>query len=268
MVYSSCCALLCCWDSVLCCCFSQTVLRIWDCLFYEGSKILFRVALTLIHHNQDLIQQSQSLPDVCQSFKKITHGPFVEECHTFMQVKTPTTLKNHHESFYGMKDEILLFLFSNPLIPVSLAFPRKSSLNQEVSPWQPWLSSGQPVALVSLLKNPDLSLLLKFSTHSSRCLHLFLLKLSHCDAVHTVSVKQTRSSVNMWLIFLGLCCMKLCSLVNISFCLNMKFCTLVKKMLSKCSGVMSCTLYIAGRTCLLYFTLKSIKSIYSDCSIK
>lgn len=67
--------------------FPQTVLRIWDCLFYEGSKILFRVALTLIHHNQALIQQAQSLPDVCQNFKQITHGPFVDECHTFMQVK-------------------------------------------------------------------------------------------------------------------------------------------------------------------------------------
>ncbi|XP_038557125.1 growth hormone-regulated TBC protein 1-A isoform X1 [Micropterus salmoides] len=63
----------------------ETVLRIWDCLFYEGSKILFRVALTLIHHNQALIQQAQSLPDVCQNFKQITHGPFVDECHTFMQ---------------------------------------------------------------------------------------------------------------------------------------------------------------------------------------
>ncbi|XP_059208103.1 growth hormone-regulated TBC protein 1-A [Centropristis striata] len=63
----------------------ETVLRIWDCLFYEGSKILFRVALTLIHHNQDLIQQAQSLPDVCQNFKQITQGPFVEECHSFMQ---------------------------------------------------------------------------------------------------------------------------------------------------------------------------------------
>ncbi|XP_036951089.1 growth hormone-regulated TBC protein 1-A [Acanthopagrus latus] len=63
----------------------ETVLRIWDCLFYEGSKILFRVALTLIHHNEALIQQAQSLPDVCQNFKQITHGPFVEECHTFMQ---------------------------------------------------------------------------------------------------------------------------------------------------------------------------------------
>ncbi|XP_071397490.1 growth hormone-regulated TBC protein 1-A [Centroberyx affinis] len=64
---------------------TETVLRIWDCLFYEGSKILFRVALTLIHHNQALIQQAQSLPDVCQNFKQITHGPFVEECHAFMQ---------------------------------------------------------------------------------------------------------------------------------------------------------------------------------------
>uniref|UniRef100_A0A3Q4BR10 Growth hormone-regulated TBC protein 1 n=1 Tax=Mola mola TaxID=94237 RepID=A0A3Q4BR10_MOLML len=63
----------------------ETVLRIWDCLFYEGSKILFRVALTLIHHNEALIQQAQSLPDICQIFKQITHGPIVDNCHAFMQ---------------------------------------------------------------------------------------------------------------------------------------------------------------------------------------
>ncbi|XP_061619059.1 growth hormone-regulated TBC protein 1-A [Phyllopteryx taeniolatus] len=63
----------------------ETVLRIWDCLFYEGSKILFRVALTLIHHHRVLIEQAQSLPDICQIFKQITRGPFVEECHPFMQ---------------------------------------------------------------------------------------------------------------------------------------------------------------------------------------
>ncbi|XP_075933983.1 growth hormone-regulated TBC protein 1-A [Anarhichas minor] len=63
----------------------ETVLRIWDCLFYEGSKILFRVALTLMHHNQALIQEAQSLPDICQNFKQITNGPFVDQCHTFMQ---------------------------------------------------------------------------------------------------------------------------------------------------------------------------------------
>lgn len=64
----------------------QTVLRIWDCLFYEGSKILFRVALTLIRHNQALIAQAQSLPDICDRFKQITRGAFVEDCHLFMQV--------------------------------------------------------------------------------------------------------------------------------------------------------------------------------------
>ncbi|XP_037102674.1 growth hormone-regulated TBC protein 1-A [Syngnathus acus] len=63
----------------------ETVLRIWDCLFYEGSKILFRVALTLIHHSRVQIEEAQSLPDICQIFKEITRGAFVEECHPFMQ---------------------------------------------------------------------------------------------------------------------------------------------------------------------------------------
>ncbi|XP_026788105.2 growth hormone-regulated TBC protein 1-A [Pangasianodon hypophthalmus] len=63
----------------------ETVLRIWDCLFYEGSKILFRVALTLIRHNQALISQARSLPDICDCFKQITKGAFVEDCHPFMQ---------------------------------------------------------------------------------------------------------------------------------------------------------------------------------------
>ncbi|XP_017312813.1 growth hormone-regulated TBC protein 1-A [Ictalurus punctatus] len=63
----------------------ETVLRIWDCLFYEGSKILFRVALTLIRHNQALISQARNLPDICDRFKQTTRGAFVEDCHPFMQ---------------------------------------------------------------------------------------------------------------------------------------------------------------------------------------
>lgn len=78
--------MLCSLDFMYLFCSLQTVLRIWDCLFYEGSKILFRVALTLIHHNEALIHQAQSLPDVCQTFKQMTHGPFVDNCHSFMQV--------------------------------------------------------------------------------------------------------------------------------------------------------------------------------------
>lgn len=65
----------------------QTVLRIWDCLFYEGSKIIFRVALTLIKQHQAFILEANNFPDICDTFKQITKGPFVTECHTFMQVR-------------------------------------------------------------------------------------------------------------------------------------------------------------------------------------
>ncbi|KAM4609423.1 growth hormone-regulated TBC protein 1-A-like [Polymixia lowei] len=63
----------------------ETVLRIWDCLFYEGSKVLFRVALTLIRHHQPVILRTRSLPDICECFKQITRGAFTLDCHSFMQ---------------------------------------------------------------------------------------------------------------------------------------------------------------------------------------
>ncbi|XP_040192187.1 growth hormone-regulated TBC protein 1 [Rana temporaria] len=63
----------------------ETVLRIWDCLFYEGSKIIFRVALTLIKQYQAFILESRNFPDVCDKFKEITKGQLVTECHLFMQ---------------------------------------------------------------------------------------------------------------------------------------------------------------------------------------
>lgn len=95
--------------------FLQTVLRIWDCLFYEGSKVLFRVALTLIHHNQAVIEQARSLPDVCEAFKRVAQGPFVEECHTFMQVGgiINITLEDAHFNKSGSYNLLLVFLNNN-----------------------------------------------------------------------------------------------------------------------------------------------------------
>ncbi|KAM9320779.1 growth hormone-regulated TBC protein 1 [Gastrophryne carolinensis] len=63
----------------------ETVLRIWDCLFFEGSKIIFRVALTLIKQHQAYILEARNFPDICEKFKEITKGRFVTECHLFMQ---------------------------------------------------------------------------------------------------------------------------------------------------------------------------------------
>ncbi|KAG8521149.1 Growth hormone-regulated TBC protein 1, partial [Galemys pyrenaicus] len=63
----------------------ETVLRVWDCLFSEGSKIIFRVALTLIKQHQASILEASSLPDICEKFRQITRGSFAMECHTFMR---------------------------------------------------------------------------------------------------------------------------------------------------------------------------------------
>ncbi|XP_036105910.1 growth hormone-regulated TBC protein 1 isoform X3 [Molossus molossus] len=65
----------------------ETVLRIWDCLFNEGSKIIFRVALTLIKQHQAFILEATNVADICEKFKEITKGSFVTECHTFMQAR-------------------------------------------------------------------------------------------------------------------------------------------------------------------------------------
>ena len=49
--------------------FMQTALRVWDCLFYEGSKILIRVALTLLILNKDKFLESKDFNAICAVFK-------------------------------------------------------------------------------------------------------------------------------------------------------------------------------------------------------
>ena len=64
----------------------QTTLRIWDCLFYEGSKIVFRVALTLIKRNRENLLACQDFTELAECFKEITKDSIVLQCHDFMQV--------------------------------------------------------------------------------------------------------------------------------------------------------------------------------------
>ncbi|XP_019646559.1 PREDICTED: growth hormone-regulated TBC protein 1-A-like [Branchiostoma belcheri] len=63
----------------------ETVLRIWDCLFYEGSKILFRVALTMIKRNEANIAAATSFPGILEAFKQSTQDKIITDCHAFMQ---------------------------------------------------------------------------------------------------------------------------------------------------------------------------------------
>ncbi|XP_070538915.1 growth hormone-regulated TBC protein 1-A-like isoform X3 [Ptychodera flava] len=72
----------------------ETVLRIWDSLFYEGSKIIFRVALTLLGLHQDIILKATTFPNVVEAFKKIVTHSKNMDCHSFMQniFKVPGSL--------------------------------------------------------------------------------------------------------------------------------------------------------------------------------
>ncbi|KAK4298628.1 hypothetical protein Pmani_029046 [Petrolisthes manimaculis] len=63
----------------------ETVLRIWDCLFYEGNKILMRVAVTLVVSNQEKILMSQEFVDIIHCFKTIAKDEDALNCHTFIE---------------------------------------------------------------------------------------------------------------------------------------------------------------------------------------
>ncbi|XP_033122208.1 growth hormone-regulated TBC protein 1-like [Anneissia japonica] len=64
----------------------ETVLRIWDCMFYEGSKVIFRVALALIKRNMEEILRAQCFSSLIEAFKKSTLSSANLDCHEFMQI--------------------------------------------------------------------------------------------------------------------------------------------------------------------------------------
>lgn len=66
--------------------FIQTVLRVWDCMFNEGSKIIFRVALTLIKMNEKELLRCTDFGDMAELFKQITRSSSVLDCHQFIEV--------------------------------------------------------------------------------------------------------------------------------------------------------------------------------------
>ncbi|XP_060039752.1 growth hormone-regulated TBC protein 1 isoform X2 [Erinaceus europaeus] len=69
----------------------ETALRVWDCLFCEGSKVLFRVALTLLKLHQAFLLSAASGPELCQRAQEITRGACAWHCYSFMQ--TPAARK-------------------------------------------------------------------------------------------------------------------------------------------------------------------------------
>ena len=62
----------------------ETVLRIWDCLFYEGSKILIRVALALVIQRQHEILMTDEFSKLVIEFKHCAINAATVQCHNFI----------------------------------------------------------------------------------------------------------------------------------------------------------------------------------------
>ena len=62
------------------------MLRIWDCLFSEGSTVLLRVGLVIISKHSDVILRCRSTAEILDVFREIHTSPHVTRCHEFMQV--------------------------------------------------------------------------------------------------------------------------------------------------------------------------------------
>lgn len=62
----------------------ETVLRLWDCLFFEGDKVLFRVCITLIKRHSNLLLRSRNFSELMEVFRKMTSDTVTLDCHQFI----------------------------------------------------------------------------------------------------------------------------------------------------------------------------------------
>ncbi|XP_063708532.1 growth hormone-regulated TBC protein 1-A [Culicoides brevitarsis] len=63
----------------------ETVLRIWDCIFAEGFKILFRVSVTIILRNRSEILKTHDMSELLNVFRRAIKGPQVLDTHQFLK---------------------------------------------------------------------------------------------------------------------------------------------------------------------------------------
>nr|XP_014094773.1 growth hormone-regulated TBC protein 1-A isoform X2 [Bactrocera oleae]XP_014094775.1 growth hormone-regulated TBC protein 1-A isoform X2 [Bactrocera oleae]XP_014094776.1 growth hormone-regulated TBC protein 1-A isoform X2 [Bactrocera oleae]XP_036228986.1 growth hormone-regulated TBC protein 1-A isoform X2 [Bactrocera oleae] len=72
----------------------ETVLRIWDCVFAEGYKIVFRVALALFLTHKTAILGCDDIAALANLFReKMMQGDIVTDCHSFIEAMFKLRLK-------------------------------------------------------------------------------------------------------------------------------------------------------------------------------
>ncbi|KAI8580125.1 hypothetical protein K450DRAFT_238282 [Umbelopsis ramanniana AG] len=92
---------------------TESVLRVWDCLFYEGQKVLFRVALAIFKLNEQKILE---VDDPLEVFQVVQNMPKrMLDCHrlmetTFRKLGSPTDISDadierRRDMFRGRRKE-------------------------------------------------------------------------------------------------------------------------------------------------------------------
>jgi TBC1 domain family member 6 len=62
----------------------ETVFRVWDVMFAEGYKIIFRTALAIILMLKDDIMACMDISDLAELFRNVSKDPRFLDCHSFM----------------------------------------------------------------------------------------------------------------------------------------------------------------------------------------
>ena len=63
----------------------ETVLRIWDCLLYNGSSIIMKTALLTVQLHQDEILSTNDFVEIVTNFKSFTTSKKAIHCHEFIE---------------------------------------------------------------------------------------------------------------------------------------------------------------------------------------
>lgn len=62
----------------------ECVLRVWDVMFAEGYKIIFRTALAIILLLKDDIRMAMDITELAELFRNINKNPKMLNCHSFV----------------------------------------------------------------------------------------------------------------------------------------------------------------------------------------
>lgn len=71
----------------------ETVLRIWDVMFAEGTKIIFRASLAIIFILKEDIMKCNDISELAELFRGVSKDPRMLNCHSFLEFMFKIKLK-------------------------------------------------------------------------------------------------------------------------------------------------------------------------------